>query len=516
MSVDGSRLPAVNWRPTRTAGAASVAVAVLATLALSAVVGAPVPTLVGLLAGLCVAGAVWAAAVAERRVATLAAGALATAGGVAAVAALLAAVVTQTAWPPTPPLPFLAFAPFALAVAGGLAGFGALASLWSVSPGEGAGVAVRRLAVVWLVPAAALALEVFHPPLDPAFELFGLVADAALAREGPVVRAGTAGPRVTGFLLLVSVAAVAVRAALGRLPLVELADERRRDAVAAAVGRSRRVLGVLALLGGALGVVGVAVGPERYAALSPALRWMLIAVTTSTGLRWALVAVALAGTVGAVVPRAVRAAASDRFRPGYLPVASLLAGGLLVAAVVPLHAPLGRLAVERASSEAGRRFLLLLFESLGSFAVVTGVVVLGLTLAGWLLLAVWGLGGLGFLEESTGVQLASAGVLVAAVAAAIGGAHLAVVVGGVAASLLVWDLGEFAATMGAELGRDGRTRRGELVHAGGGVLLAGLGGLVALGVAVAVDVVPSHPTPVAVLVAAAAVFGTVLLFLVSR
>lgn len=516
MSVDDRRLAETNWRPTRTATAASALLAVSGTLLLASLADAALPAALGLVAGGCLAGAVWTTAVAERRVATLAIGALATVGGLGLLAAAVAAALGQLGWSPSPPLPPLSFAPFAFALAGAVTGFGALGALWGVAPGDDAGTAAGRLFVAALLPMAVLVLDRWDPPTETVREWAGVVADLALSRTPAAVEAGMPVPRTGGFLLLVAIAVVAVRTALGSLPLAELADETSRDDVASAVGRSRSVLASLAGVCTALSVVPVALGPGAYEGLSPGMHGALFAVTTSTGLRWLLVVVALGGVCAAVVPRLVRAAASERFRPDRVPVASLGAGAVLVAAVVAAHGRLASVALDRAGEGAGRALLRPLLESVGSFALVLGIVTFGLLLATLVLLGVRTLGGLRLLDETAGVQLASAGVLCAAVAAAVADLHVALVVGGVAASLLAWDLGEFAATLGGEIGRAGTTRRGEFVHAAGGGLLAAVAGLVALGVDRAVEWVPAVPTPLAVVVVAAAVVGTVLLFVVSR
>ena len=115
-----------------------------------------------------------------------------------------------------------------------------------------------------------------------------------------------------------------------------------------------------------------------------------------------------------------------------------------------------------------------------------------------------------------GVQSTSAGVFVAATGAAIAGMSAPVVIAGVAASLFVWDLGEFATTLAREIGRAGDGFGSELIHIVGGSVLAI--GSVAVGIVTmyAVDSVPPVSSTVALLATVTAVVGTLSLFLVVR
>lgn len=71
------------------------------------------------------------------------------------------------------------------------------------------------------------------------------------------------------------------------------------------------------------------------------------------------------------------------------------------------------------------------------------------------------------------------------------------VLGGAAATLVAWDLGEHAIGLGEQLGRDATTRRQELVHVGSSLGV----GVVAVGVALAASRLPvgSLPLPAFVL-----------------
>ncbi|QLD86345.1 hypothetical protein HWV23_11625 [Natronomonas halophila] len=191
-------------------------------------------------------------------------------------------------------------------------------------------------------------------------------------------------------------------------------------------------------------------------------------------------------------------------------------GAALTAAVWPLHGRLGDIALAAAETESGRRALESLFGALGTAGAVLAVLTAALAVSGFFLLGVRAADAVGVLGGAAGVQLASLGVFAAAVAAAVDGLHPVAVFATVAVSLLVWDLGEFAATLGREVGRGGDTRRGELVHAVGALAVAGASVLAATAVVRAASVVPAAPSPLLVVATLAATVGTLLLFVALR
>lgn len=510
-------LPESNWQPTRTATLIAVTVTVVATLGLTAAIGALTQAVVGLLAGGCLAAAVWTTAVTERRVAALAGSGLAAASGLLSVGALLLAVVSQTAWPPVPPIPFLEIAPFAAAIAATVAGFGVLAALWGVTPADHAGVAGQRLFVAALVPLAALAVSLEAVPRDVLRAGVSTAIDLLLAR-GPAATPELLLPQLGGVLFLAAVAAVALRVALGQLPLGELASAAIVDTVEAIVGRVRFGLATVALLAFVLGMIPLAAGPTAEGLLAALPGWVgqaALSLAASTPVRTALVGVLLVSCGVVIGVRAIRAAASAEFRPESMPLATPAAGLLLVVCVWLAHPAVQSLAVDSAATDEGRRFLLEVFETFGSLSVTLAVVAVGILGATLSLLGIRLAGTLRLLGDIAGIQFAASGVLIAAIAAAIGGASPLVVVGGVAACLLVWDLGEFGATLGTEMGRLGKTRRGELVHVAGGAILAGLTVAATAGVLSILQSLPVADTS-AVFVTATAAIGAVLLVVVLR
>jgi hypothetical protein len=198
----------------------------------------------------------------------------------------------------------------------------------------------------------------------------------------------------------------------------------------------------------------------------------------------------------------------------YLDAPTAVCGGGLVVAVAATYRPAETFAVGAAATETRRQFLVETAASVGALAVLSLVVAAALALAALFLLSIRLAAATGLLGEGAGLQVASAGAFLSAVAAGIAGTHPVVAFCGVAASLLAWDLGEFGTTLGREVGRDGTSRRAELVHAVGGLALAGLAAGAALAIAVVVSTVPaSGATAVA---AAGAAVGTVLLVVASR
>jgi hypothetical protein len=517
MTAD-ERLPESNWRPMPTASLAAVLVAVLVTGGLAVAVGAGLAGAIGLLAGGCLAGAVWTTAVSERRVAALGGSALAAASGLGVLAAVLRAVAVQTAWPPVPPVPYLEIAPFVAVASGIVTGFGAPAALWGLTPTDDAGRAGRRTVVVGLVPSVALGASLGAVPWERLRAVAGIAAELLLARgvaAGPALQV----PQLGGLFLLGGVTALALRVALGVVPVVELAGEASVQTAEAVVGRLRFALGFVAVAGGGLGVVTALAGGAVGALLSaapPPTGDLLLSLGVSTAVRAGLAGTVLACCGVVLAVRSVRAAASSEFRPGSVPVAASAGGLGLVGAAWVGHPRVQSLAVETASTESGRRFLLRAFESIGSLSVTLGAVAVCVLAAALLLLSVRMAGALRFVGELAGVQFAAAGVLLGAIGAGIAGVDPLVVAGGVAASLLVWDLGEFGATLGGEIGRLGRTRRGELVHVAGGTILAGAAVLVTAGVRAGIAALPTAPGAPAVVVTAAAAVGIVALFVVLR
>jgi hypothetical protein len=316
-------------------------------------------------------------------------------------------------------------------------------------------------------------------------------------------------------------------------------------------GRRRPLLsGLLAAVGGLLGVAGIAlvtlarvpwppVPPVPFLPAAPfafllagalvgfgagAAVWHLPPERAGrAGLRAVAVAavplgvaVAAAGGVPAAVLVGAVAAGVAVLRPSLPDAAAVVTGLVLVGGLLAVHGRLAAVAVDAAATEARRRFLVDLLAATGSLGAAATVLVAALALAALFSLSVRLAGEPGPLGDGAGPTLASAGTFLGAVAAGVAEAQFVVVFCGVAASLLAWDLGEFAATLGREVGRQGPTRRAELVHAAGGVALGAVGVGAAVAVAALAGVLSAVSAPATVVAAAAAAVGTLLLVVAAR
>jgi hypothetical protein len=321
-------------------------------------------------------------------------------------------------------------------------------------------------------------------------------------------------------------------------------------ALAGAAGDRRVPLrsGTLAAVGGLLGVAGIAavtlsyvpwppVPPVPFLPAAPflalfaggvvgfgaaAAAWGLspgaagpasarAAAVATVPLAAALVA---AGGVPAAVAVGVVAVGVVAIGVPYLDAPTAAVGGALVAVLVPTARPAATLAVGAAATESRRQVLVETLASVGALAALALVLVAALALAALFLVSVRLVAATGLFGTGGGLKLASGGTFISAVAAGIAGIHPIVAVCGVAASLLAWDLGEFGATLGREVGRGAPSRRAELVHAVGGLALAALAAGAGVAVAVVVGAIPASGATM--LAAAGAAVGTALLVVASR
>lgn len=301
---------------------------------------------------------------------------------------------------------------------------------------------------------------------------------------------------LAGLLFVVALATGSVVAAINALPVPELlgdtgagvADERR-------VTHLRRRLTHVTLAAVTLHVVtlGIEVGLSESALVSvlgAGLYGLLQGIASTPLLRVPLVfaaAVALAGaTLGVAARRIAResvATATRRLGP--------LAGGLVAtlaairvaepAYTAILAAILDPLPSDGAEQTREIADATVEFYGAETFAVLLVLALVGATLLFliWLRLATL----LGYLStETAGYSLASGGLFVGTVFAATLDGPAWLVFGGVVATLLVWDSGRFATTLGREVGSAAGTQSVELAHAGGTLVVGILGTMAAVGV----------------------------------
>ena len=507
-----------SWRPTLFSTTAAVVAAGAATLALAASVGTLLPALIGVVAGAALGATVIAVGTATRRLTVAVGGLLATGSGLALLAAVGSAVLTQVPWPPVPPVEVLAIAPFAFAFAGVATGFGAFAAMRDLSPLSDAGLTGIRLLGTGLVPAGAVAIEQVRLPVAPVVDAVDGLHRRLFVPGRPPAAIEAAFTPFVELMTLLFVAASVLAVAVGRVPLVPLASESARPTARAVQGRLRQLCGAgvaVAVLGGF--AVGVAIGfPGLLARIPPGVRGAVPGVAVAPLPRRILGVGVTAGIATIVGFRLTRIVASTRTRLSSLPVVPLGVGGILTLAVAGTHESAAAMAVERASSDAGRALLDQVLEAFGSFTLLAGIVLLGLVTAIAVSLALSALHATRLLGSRSGAQIAGTGVFLAAVSAGIADGAVVVVLGGVAASLFVWDLGEFGATLGREIGCAGVSRRAEIVHGAGSAVYAALAVALGAGTLSVIGQLPSFSAPPTTVGVVAASVGTVLLFLASR
>lgn len=359
-----------------------------------------------------------------------------------------------------------------------------------------------------------------------------LVAEALVFEQaGPVSAVGDGLSLVTAwlvspdttrlnlpsFLFVVALVTGSVVTAVNALPVAELLGDSRAGRVTrqrvALLGRrlTQTTLVVLTLFVVAL---GVRLGTSRATVVDVlgAGPYDLLQAVVSTGLlRWPLVAVAGVALTGAAVGLTVRRIARESADAAVRKLGPV-AGGLVVTAVAlrvadpvyagVLDAVVTPLPGEIASQVQQTAEAAVQVYGQGTFSVllVLCLLALALTLVTGLRAATF----LGYLSaESGGYSLASAGLFVATVFAGTIDAPTLLVVGGIGTSLLVWDAGRFATTLGREVGTVPDTGSLEVAHTAGALLVGVVGALAAVGVARFIDDgVPSADpaTPVALVV----------------
>ncbi|PSP60261.1 hypothetical protein BRC73_03105 [Halobacteriales archaeon QH_7_66_37] len=288
-----------------------------------------------------------------------------------------------------------------------------------------------------------------------------------------------AGLHLADFLLLAGVTAGLLAAALK-----QTVDPRVRKAYYGLVGGGA----VLAFLGLVALPVELVTSPEDLRALlSGALYGAVRAVSTWGFLRLVLVATSaltalalVAGTAARTLSRDGRSAPT-REEGRALPnrKGPLAAGALItVTAVVVADSTYGAI-VSGVADQLPEVMGTELESTAADAAIVWGESTFVVLLATVLVATVVGFAQLlerairvGYLStETAGYSLASAGLFVGVMFAATLDVPSWLVLGGVVASLLVWDAGRFGTTLGREVGSDADTRSIELVHAGGTALV---------------------------------------------
>jgi hypothetical protein len=384
--------------------------------------------------------------------------------GVAGVALFVATRGTAALTNPLALLPTLS-----LALGTGLAAFGAAGTLGD-GIGEGAVSRAWRTAsataTVVVVAAGALVgtrVDALGSLPVPSIDL-GALLGPVLTPTGPTVGLGS-------FATLVVAAALAGRAALSTLPVVELTHRRRREATRESVARVDTALlttvkyGVLAACASALTVLP----PVREALPVVALAGLV----ASGALRGALLALAAVAGGVALAGRLLQAAAGDtastlgRVLPvtagGVGVVTGALAGGDAVRALVTGLPPAVR-------PVAGN-----LLDALSPAGLILGVTLVALTALATLLTALVVANAVGLVPaRGSGGALAGTGLGAVAVVLGADGAAPLAVFALVGLAVVAWDVSDQGVSARADLGA-GSAARIETVHAVASVGVATLG-----------------------------------------
>jgi len=355
----------------------------------------------------------------------------------------------------------------------------------------------------------------------------------ARSRAGPIVTdivtwvfAPTAPVPLASLLALTVAVVYLARMTVLALPVSELLGDRIGAATRAKLSRFDRALRLAAPLALTVVVAAIAVetvATEPYGWLPAGLKTFLGGLARAEALRLllvdAIVATGLVLTTVTGLKRAYRGSGRAAL-VGTLPYVS---GALVVVAVLQYReafiAAMIREIERRLPIQLLGEFRRLSTQAIdlyGEAAIGLMVVTLlsGLTLV--VVLALFVSSAVGVIDErASGAGLAGAGLFLVAAFASTLGVSLAVALAGVVAAFVVWDIGSFGVTLGAELGRETATVRAELVH-GSATVLVGAG---TAGVAIGLDRITSPATASTIPVVVAlvgAVGGLLLLVVASR
>jgi hypothetical protein len=338
-------------------------------------------------------------------------------------------------------------------------------------------LAVKTFVVPLLVAAAMLLTALvsrlggtsgapFGPPL----------AERVGGAVGAVVAPVPGRTHLLTFAVLVAAASLAVARGVDALPVSELSTSRTDDRVEAAaesvVRAARRTLVVTAFVLPVTLVEVLVPPPELRSLLSPGVYDLLAAVTASHGLRALLLATALvAGGTAAVtwlLGRLVRTDATD----AVVALTPFVGGGAVVALAVALHGVVlePTLSFVAGALPGGFETVFVrqsgaVVEFYGSLPVVATLAAVLVGMTAFLSVALAVVASVGVLPESApGPALAAVGTFAAAAFAAGAGAGPGLVLGGLVASFVVWDAGEYGATLGREVGAAADTLAPASVH----------------------------------------------------
>lgn len=319
----------------------------------------------------------------------------------------------------------------------------------------------------------------------------GLLAELALSTSPEYLELGS-------FLLVVAFAAGSIRLGTAVLPISQIfAEETERLRRLEKVESWLTGLAVVTLcLGGLVFIFEVVTPPENVQGLvGLALFDLIRVVTTSVLLRFLFFSVTVVVLVATAVGYSARRLAQVSSGKLTRRLTAIGTGVLITLVAISIAEPVYSTIVTEIATRlpdlvAGgfTDRTDLIAEEYGESTIVVLLATFLIGFSGMNLLGLRLVLYLGYLsQETTGYSLASLGLFVATMFAAVIGAPTWLVFVGIVASLFVWDAGHFSTTLGREIGRQASTRRTELVHVVATTLVGTLAALVAFGAASLLD-----------------------------
>ncbi|WP_123537119.1 DUF7519 family protein [Halosimplex salinum] len=494
-------------RPSRVSAAIVLVVSMVAAVALMAQVGPTLSVVVAVVDAAAFAGSLWLVGRDRwRTLATTTAGVLALfvgAGFAFAVGytflALVASLFPVASIDQIRPRGLRIVSASLVVLGGTVAAVGALSTLSDALHPERAWAHAKLTVKTFVVPLLVAALVLLSTLLDRLGEtgdtpVLGGPADALGGVLDAFLSPVPGRTHLLTFSLLLGAAAVAVARGVRSLPAEELSTPRTDDRVERALesvrAAARRIAVVTAFVL-PVTLVEVVVQPADLRALvTPPVYGLLTAVTASGVLRLLLVGAVVLGGGAVATTVLLRRTVRTEARDVALALTPFLGGATVVALAVALHGAVLPPTLEFVTAALPGEFATAfsrqsgaIVEFYGSLAVVVTVAAMLVGMTALLSLTLALVSAVGALPETAPAPaLAAAGTFVAAAFAAGAGVGAPLVLGGLVASIVVWDAGEFGATLGREIGPSADTTGPEFVHVGASVAVGALGALGAVAV----------------------------------
>jgi hypothetical protein len=300
------------------------------------------------------------------------------------------------------------------------------------------------------------------------------------------------------FCFMLAVCIIMIAKAIDSLPFSELLPDYRET-----IGTATTYLSWIGATGMfavfPAGAIEFGLGQRWVASVFPVpLYNIVVAVTAAPLFRrliwWALIWCFVAIVLARLLPRVVQGSTDAAGTA----VSPYIAGGVVSGVALVTSKPLLSGLFESIPEPAGES-IAATFDPVVSqfgpaslvFVIISVLLMLSSVLAGvfWVTLRVRYLS-----QRTAGATLAASGLFVASSAALTLDIPTLLGMGGLVGAVVVWDAGAFGMTLHTEMGTDTETRRTELVHTGGTLVVGVIGSLLTLGlVGVASGAVSAQP-----------------------